>query len=185
MSLIFRSKLIRNEITHWALVVALLLWALTASLYSFSKKDQLILIALDENGTHLITKADDRLLQLELKNFIQNFISTFYDYDEKSFSEKMNKATDLMSEPLWLSQKENIQKIQKNLQENPLSQTPEIESLDLIGDSKIEALVGLKVTSRLREEKVFLKVTLEFKKHERSLQNPWGYEVINIYEVLQ
>ena len=121
MSLIFKSKLLRNEIKHWILIGCLLLWGLTASVYAFSKSEKIILIGIDDAGTRIVTSSQDRLLQSELKNFLKAFFQTYYVYDESSFIEQMGRATEMMSDSLWQRNKDHLSELQQKLQKSPLS----------------------------------------------------------------
>jgi len=184
MSLVFKSKLLRNEIKHWLLVGSLAIWGLTASLYAFSKSEKLILVGIDDAGVRLITANSDRLLQAELKSFLKTFFEYYYTYDEKTFLDQIGHATELMSDDLWQRNKDKLLELQQKLQKTPLSQSMEIETIDLLEQGKIEAVLGLKVRARLNEQKVRLKVLIEFKKHERSEKNTWGFEVVELSDAV-
>lgn len=184
MSLIFKSKLLRNEIKHWLLVGSLGVWGLTATIYAFSKSEKLILVGIDDAGVRLITANSDRLLQAELKSFIKAFFEYYYVYDEKTFLDQIGHATELMSDDLWRRNKDKLLEIQQKLQKTPLSQSMEIETIDLLEQGKIEAVLGLKVRARLNEQKVRLRGVIEFKKHERNEKNPWGFEIVELSDAV-
>lgn len=184
MSLIFKSKLYRDEFKHWVLIFALTLWALIASVLAVRVESKTILIGIDEAGSRLITDSNDRILQNELKNFIKTFIETFYGYDERSFSSQMGHAADLMSVELWETQKPKLLEMKEKLTKLPLSQSPEIESLDLIDGNRVEGVLELIIKSRISEQKIKLKVNLSFDKAERTETNPWGYEITEVSDVV-
>lgn len=178
--MIFKSKLLREEIKHWLLVASLSLWALTATIYAISKSEKMILIGVDDVGTRIITDSKDRLLQSELKNFLKVFFETYYSYDEKNYLTQIGTATELMTNELWERNKDHLLEINEKLQKTPLAQSMEIESIDLIDQGKVEAILMLKIRSRIQEQKVRLKVNLEFKKNERSEKNPWGFQITEV-----
>ena len=182
MSLIFKSKLIRNEIKHWFLIGVLLLWSIVATVLVVTRKDKTILIGIDDAGTRVITDSSDRLLKSELKNFLQEFLNSYYQYDDKTFLENISKATEMMSEDLWDRNKAHLIEVSENLKKVPLTQNLEIESIDLIDDGKIEVELILKIKARLNEQPVKLKVILEYKSKERSEKNPYQYELTEILE---
>ena len=197
MSLIFKSKLIRHEIKHWLLIASLLLWGITGTVYAFTKSQKIILIGIDEAGTRLVTASSDRLLQSELKNFLKTFFDAYYVYDEKNYLDQIGKATEIMTDELWQKNKDRLLELHEKLQKNPLSQSMEIESIDLVEASgqdssgagtgshgKIESVLVIKVHSRLVEQKVRLKVNIEFKKHERDEKNPWGFEITELTDAV-
>lgn len=180
MNLIFTSKLYREEFKHWVLILALTLWALIASVFAFRNQSKTILIGIDDIGTRVIAESSDRLLQSELKNFLNTFFDQYYTYDDKNFSDRVGKATEMMSSSLWDSVKDKLLEQNEKLKKNPLSQFAEIQSIDLIDQGRIEAILNLKIKSRLNEQTVRLKVNLEFKKVSRSEKNPWGFEVVEL-----
>lgn len=184
MSLVFKSKLLRNEIKHWILISCLVLWGVTASLYALSKTEKMILIGVDDAGTRLITANSDRLLQSELKNFLKTFFESYYAYDEKNFLEQIGRATEIMSDDLWQRNKDKLLELNQKLQKTPLSQKMEMETIDLLDQGKVEAILVLKIRSRINEQKIRLKVVVEFKKHERTEKNPWGFEVTELSDAV-
>lgn len=177
----FKSKLYREEIKHWALLLALTIWALLATATSL-RQDKTILIALDESGTRTITDAKDKFLALELKNFIHTFLTKYYNYNELTFSEQMQSATDLMDKALWETEKEKLLSIQTKLKLEPLTQSSIIQSIDQIGESTYEAILKTTISSRLNAKTVQIKTTLELKKSPRTENNPWGYEITELHD---
>lgn len=184
MSFILKSKLLRNEIKHWILISVLTLWGITATLYGYAKSSKLVLIAIDDTGTRLVTTNQDKLLQAELRNFIKAFLEYYFIYDEKTFREQMGRATENMSESLWTSNQEKLQALRVKLEKSPLSQSMEVESIDLVDINRIEAVLNVRVRARMTEQKVRLKVNLEFRKHERTESNPWGFEITEVSDVV-
>lgn len=179
-SMIFKSKLLREEIKHWIAILALFLWAVTATIVAISRTEKTILIGIDDAGTRIITNNSDRLIQSELKNFLSYFINHYYSYDEKTFIGQIGISTDLMSEDLWSRNREELLGLNQRLQKTPLTQVVEIESMDLIEPGKVEVLLALNVRSRLNTQIVKLKVLMEFKARERSDKNPWPFEITEV-----
>lgn len=179
---IFKSKLYREEILRWTLYTSLLVWALSSTYMLLKKNDKLVLIGIDESGTRLITDTGDRILQNELKSFFQEFLKKYYEYDEKSFPDQIESASNLMSSDLWETQKSKLLNIQEKLQKYPLSQSIEIESIDMIDNQKIEAILNIKINSKIAVKNVKLKVKLNFEKHSRNELNPWNYQITEVQD---
>lgn len=184
MALIFKSKLYRDELKHWILIVALFIWGLLASYFALKNESKTLLIGIDESGSRIITEKSDRILRNELKNYLKTFIDEYYSYDEKSFAEKISQAADLMSQDLWEIEKPKLLVIKSKLEKLPLSQTVEIENLDLIDSNQVEGILILRIKSRLNEQLVRLKIKLNFSKSVRTDTNPWGYEIKEISDAL-
>lgn len=179
-----KSQLFRNEIKHWLLITVLGSWAVFASFFALKNNSQTILIGIDDSGSRLITETNDRILQNELKNFIKYFVEKFYIYDDKTFADQISLASDLMSSELWDIQKPKLITIKEKLEKMPLVQLAEIESLDKIDNDRIEGLLGLTIKSKLSEHKVKLKIILKISKSPRTEQNPWGFEITELSDVV-
>ena len=179
-----KSKLLRDEIKHWLLVVSLAIWALFASIFALKNNSQTLLIGIDDSGSRLITETNDRILQNELKNFIKYFIERYYIYDEKTFADQIGAASDLMNSELWENQKPKLLIIKEKLLKMPLVQLADIESLDKVDNDKIEGILNLIIKSKLSEHKVKIKVLLRISKSPRTEQNPWGYEIMELSDVV-
>lgn len=179
-----KSQLFRNEIKHWLLIVSLSIWALFASIFALKNNAKTILIGIDNDGSRLITETNDRILQNELKNFIKYFVERYYIYDEKTYSDQMSLASDLMSPDLWEMQKPKLLEIKEKILKIPLVQLAEIENLDKVDTDKIEGILNLIIKSKLSEHKVRLKITLKISKSIRTEQNPWGFEITELSDVV-
>jgi len=179
-----KSKLLREEIKHWLLIISLTLWAVLASTFALRNNSKTILIGIDDSGSRLITETNDRILQSELKNFIKYFVDRYYMYDEKTYADQISAASDLMNPGLWESQKPKLLEIKEKLQKMPLVQLAEIESLDKVDNDKVEGVLNLIIKSKLTEHKVKLKIVLRISKSPRTEQNPWGYEITELSDVV-
>lgn len=180
--LLFRSKLLREEIKHWAALAALFAWALTASLWGWSKEEKIILIAIENGGTRLVSDEKDKILEMEVAGFIKNFLETFYQYNSDSYSRQMGKATDLMSEELWQEKQSELARIGENLKSQAISQSIEIQSIDKVGENQFEAVILIAVKSRMSTQSVRLKIQLKVEKSKRSGQNPYPLQIDEIHE---
>lgn len=183
MSGILKSKLIRSELKHWITIAALTLWGLIATAYAVSKKDRILVVGLDDAGARLITTQSDRLLKSELQKFLFHFIDLYYAYDEKTFLNRAGRAADLFSEALWNQEKSKLFELSTKLQKTPLSQSYKIESIDLIENGKVEALLEVAVKTRISEQKVKLKVLISYKSTERTEPNPYAYVITEVSDV--
>lgn len=179
-----KSKLLRDEIKQWLLIFSLTVWAVFASVFALRNNSKTMLIGIDDSGSRLITETNDRILQNELKNFIKYFVERYYIYDEKTYADQISAASDLMNPELWEAQKPKLLEIKEKLQKMPLVQLAEIESLDKVDNDKIEGVLNLIIKSKLSEHKVKLKVILRISKSPRTEQNPWGFEIAELSDVV-
>lgn len=179
-----KSKLLREEIKQWLLIMSLSIWAIFATAFALKNNSKTILIGIDDSGSRLITETNDRILQNELRNFLKHFIEQYFIYDEKTFADQMSLASDLMSPELWEIQKPKLLEIKEKLQKLPLTQLADIESLDKIDDDKVEGILNLVIKSKLSDHKVKLKISLKILKIKRTEQNPWGFEIAELSDVV-
>ncbi len=181
--IIFKSKLYREEIKHWILIVSLFIWALVATGFAIGKKEKTLVIGIDEAGTRIISDSKDRVLQVELKQFFKYFLDQYYTYNVETFSERLGLATELMSTDLWEKEKSKLFDLKTKLNQIPITQFSELENIDLIDQNKVEAILRINIKSRLNEQSLKLKVMLNFKKQERSESNPWSYQITELSDV--
>lgn len=185
MRLLLKSKIYQIEIQRWLLTTTLVVWSMTSTVFALQNRKEIVLIGVESNGfARVITDRNDRILQNELKAFTYEFLNNYYSYDESSFLIKLSKSTDMMSEKLFESEKTKIFEISENLKKTPLSQSFEIESLDLINGNQVEAILKLKVQQRLAEKVFRLKINLEIESKPRTAVNPWGFEIREVTDVV-
>lgn len=182
--MIFKSKIYREEIKHWLLIVCLFLWGMVATTFSLKSAPKTLVIGIDEAGSRLITESSDRLLQVELKQFFKYFLDQYYTYNQDTFQERVGLATELMSAELWDREKVKLLEIQEKLSKNPLIQFSELESLDLVDQNKVEAILKIKIKSRMSEQVLKLRISLNFRKHIRSEKNPWNFEITELSDAV-
>lgn len=180
--ILLKSKIYREEILRWILIVTLLAWAVTATVLALRAKSETILIGLDDHGARLITDQRDRLLVTESTKLIQNFVDLYYSYNETSHKLRIGRATDLMNEELWKKLQPELAKVEEKLSKEPLTETAEIESIDQTGTNKYQVLIGLIVKQRMSERAVRLRLEIGLRQRERTGGNPFGFEIISLAE---
>lgn len=182
---LYKSTLFRSELKHWLLLLSLLVWSLFATTVALTKSREVIVISLDSEGAaRTVSEKNDLIFKKELVSFIRYFLEQYYNYSDKDYLLKMNEATELMSEELWLYKKEDLQKTANDLKAVPLIQEARLLSIDLLESHNVEAELELSITTRLQTVKTKLKVELEISEKERSLKNPWGYQIKGLKDVV-
>lgn len=175
--ILFKSRLYREELLRWSLIFCLLGWAVTSTAWAWSKEEKTLLLGFDENGARIITDSKDVLLRDESMKFIKTFVSLFLNYDAQNHKDQIGKAADLMSKELWDRSKDKLSEVNQKLKDQPLSQSAEIESIDLIGENLFEVRINVIVRQRLGENRAQVKMTIGLGKRERTETNPWFFEV--------
>lgn len=175
--ILLKSRLYREEILRWILIVVLALWATSATVWALSVKREIILIGLDETGARLITDKKDKLLEAEALAFIQAFAKHYLNYNESTFDTEMGLASDFLSADLWERKKADLVSLREKLKREPLTQNGEIESIDLTGELQYEVVTQVRIRRRLVEANVRLRLRLSLERRERSTSNQWAYEI--------
>lgn len=184
MSYLFKSRLLREEIYKWMLIVALFAWAVTATTVAFSKQEKILLIGTSDQGSFLISRTEEQVLEKERLELLKKFLSLYYSVDPSSYLERVSQAGDLMSKEFWEVKRSSFLEIKKKLDENPLTQTSRIKSIDLIGENVFEVVLELTVFQKLSENKTLLRSTVQLERHNRTEINPWPYEVVEVKDEL-
>lgn len=180
MALIFKSKLYRDEIKHWALILSLIGTTILSSYFALRNQSKTILIGVTESESRIITDSNDRVLKFELRNFIKDFLETYYSYDNATYLSQMELSSDLMARDLFEKEKPKILDLKKKLETNLVDQRIEIENIDMLDDQNIEAILNVKIKGKIDTKSVKLKVHLKFQKSLRNELNPWGYEITEV-----
>lgn len=175
--ILFKSRLYREELLRWSLMLVLLAWGLTSTLWAASKSREVILIGFDDSGARLVTDAKDRLLEEEAAKFIQAFVGSYLNFDAGTHQAQIGKAADLMSSELWSRQQAKLLEVNQRLQKEALEQRGEIESIDMTGDRVFEVLVAIRIKQRATASAARVKLTLELSAKERTPANPWAFEI--------
>ena len=179
-----KSRLYREEFLRWSLVGCLMLWAITATSFAFSKKKETLLISISESGARIVVASDDIALKTEAAEFLKTFLGFYFNFSEVNHRQQIGKAADLMSVELWDRLKGKLLEVDERLKVQPLTQIAEIESIDQIGDATFESVLMIGVRTRVNESKAKLKVTVQVKRRARTRENPWSFEVTEIKDEL-
>ena len=164
------------------LFISLLCWASFATFQAIKNQGKTLLIGIDSNGTRIITSQDDPLFKTELISFLKHYFSKAYNFSAQDFSQNVGEATNLMSETLWRSEGENIQKLKALVEKSGLLQIARLRQLNQVEKDTFQALLQIEQKSRLQVESFEMKVTLKIEKVERAELNPWGMEITSIKE---
>lgn len=184
MNYLIKSRMYREEVLKWLLITALFAWAITATAVAASTKNEVLLIGVSSDDSYLITPENNVHEKTELVAFIKKYLDLYYTFDEKSFGQNISSAGDLMSEELWASKQNEIEKLESNLKADPLSQKATIISLDQLDDGKYEVILQLVIHRKMDVAKVQVRVNLRTEKRTRSSQNVWPYQVVELTDAV-
>lgn len=175
-----RSRFIREEVLRLALIVSLALWAMVATAIAILKKDQTVLIGVADDASYVISNPNESLRQKEIVSFVRTFVSHYYEFTPTNHAEKISRAGDLMAKGLWESKRTDLKIVNERLKTEPLVQTANILSIDLVESETIEIALKIQIAKRIESISTNLKVTLKVRPHGRSESNPWPFEISEI-----
>ena len=184
MSYMLRSRFVREEFLKWALSLALLLWAITATAWALSKTTRTVLIGVSDENSYVIAAENASLQKKELLSFAKEFLLSFYQYNPESFGTQISRAGDLMSTDCWEQHKAQLATVGERLKKEPLSQTAVVDSIEAVDDENFEAVLSLAVNRKLDTSRVKVRVSLKISKKRRSESNPWPFEILEFRDAI-
>ncbi|RYZ93133.1 MAG: hypothetical protein EOP06_02085 [Proteobacteria bacterium] len=180
MQYLLKSRMYREELLRWILIIVLALWALTVTVAYLRSRPQTIVIGVSDDASYLIETRSQSHEAKEKLTYLKAFIANYYSFNEKNYDAKMSRAGDSMSQDLWQSKQAEILKIKASLASNPYSQEIKLLSVDDLGDGKIEALTMVMVRRKLNVTPVKLKISLKVEAKARDQASPYPFEVTEL-----
>ena len=178
----FAVYLVKKNVLKISLFAALFLWAVSASFVAMTKKNQVVLIGLDENGTRIISQKEDPLYRVEVKNFLLHFIESLYSFTPENFTENVGQAADLMSKNLWESKKSKLLGLSQKVSEQKIHHTTEVEKITKLEKNLFNIIFISKQKSKLKVWSRKISAKIQLSKTARTQENPWGMEVTSLEE---
>jgi hypothetical protein len=151
---------------------------------SMSDKRDLKIIAIDPNGTRLVTTQEDPIFKTEAIAFIQQFFFSAYNFNQENFFKRVGFITTLMTEELWKKKEQEILALKDKVSRDSIEVSSELQKLTRTEDGKFHGQIKLKEKSRLNVTEHLLQVTISLKAVPRTTQNPFGLEVESYEESL-
>jgi hypothetical protein len=165
------------QIGKTIIVGLLVVYAAGISFALVKMMPQNIIIGIDPYGTRIIETSDDRLIRLERHNFIKLFIRRLYTFESESLSKSLSDAGDMMSLELWNKKESDYQKLLEELKSSPFQQISKIEDLREIDPNTYQADLELIIKKNLEEKRMRIRLSVVIVTANRSLKNPYPYQV--------
>lgn len=156
---------------------ALIIVVKTQSLYK-----EPFLIAIDGNGTRIITRKDDPIFETEVVGFLRNFLENLYNFSPSTFILKVGSASELMSPSLWEQKEAQILELKELVKKQEISTQALVSKISKVSNEQYAAIVFLTENSRLQKVDRTLKILMKVSKVPRSTKNPWGMEMAQYEE---
>ena len=140
------------------------------------------LIAIDQNGTRLISRLDDPIFDTEAANFCREFVKKMYNFTPETFKDNVGAATELLSVRLWDEKQNSILQYKEQVEKNQISLDTKITKIIKASDSLFTVFLSSAETNRYNKIDRNLKLEIEIHRVSRSASNPFGLEVIRYAE---
>lgn len=147
------------------------------SMRAILKSNRPLIIGIDNNGTRIVTEANDPIYKTEAIAFIQKFIFNVYNFNAENFMKRIGLTTSFMSEDLWKKKRSEILDLKSKVERDDITITGQIEKMTLDEQGVYHGLVIVKEKSRMNEQDHKLEVAIKLKQVLRSQDNPYGLEV--------
>lgn len=173
---------IKRHFITFSLIAVLTTWGLVVSYRLVSEDLDPVLIAIDANGTRVITSEDDPIFKTEVIAFLRHFSLLLYNFDSNSFKANVGMATTFFSDQLWNGLSDEYQRKMAIVQSSDISMASQPIRITKIGSSTFSVDLKVRKSEKLNIEDYELKANIEIKPSERTATNPWGIEVVSLTE---
>ncbi len=158
--------------------------AIVISLRIISRASKPMIIAIDNNGTRIVTESNDPIYKTEALSFLQKFLFNVYNFNAENFMKRIGLATSVMSEELWKKKRSEILDLKSKIERDEISIASQIMKITLDDAGIYHALISVKEKSRLNEQEHNVEVSIKLKPVERNRENSYGLEVDSYEETL-
>lgn len=163
------------------LLCAIALFSLRQAL-SISQKP--LLIAIDSNGTRIVTKKDDPIFETEAVQFIKSFVSHLYNFTPTNFVDQVGEATGLMNVNLWQDEENKILEKKSVVERDQISMVSRIKGIYRKSEFEFNVVINSIEMSRLSRVSRTIQAIVTIQKTQRSEMNPYGLEVTKYDEAI-
>ena len=165
---------------QFILFIAVTIFCLISSIIgikALNGSKQPIIIAIDANGSRIVSDLSDPIYKTEATAFIQKFLFNVYNFDSNNFIKRIGFATSIMSEELWKKKEREILDLKSKIERDNIAISGQVMKLTRDDEGTYHALIMANEKSRLNEQEHRIEISLKLKSVIRSQNNPSGLEV--------
>lgn len=141
-----------------------------------------ILIAIDTNGTRVVTQIEDPIFDTEVVQFAKLFVNKLYNFTPKTFEENVGYASTFFSVELWKDEEAKVLELMKNVSKEQISMSSSINKIVKNAPLVFSVELATKEITRLNTLDKNISLKLYLARVSRSKTNPYGIEVIRYEE---
>ncbi|GIL17048.1 MAG: hypothetical protein BroJett040_07990 [Oligoflexia bacterium] len=144
---------------------------------TISKANHPLIIGIDQNGTRIVTEANDPIYKTEASAYIQKFLFHIYNFDSENFMKRMGLITTMMSDELWKKKRSEILELKNRVEKNEIKISGQILKITLDENGIYHASVLVSEKNRLNMQTHNVAAIIKLKQINRTQENPSGLEV--------
>lgn len=169
-------------INNIPLVVQSFIIIILVALLLFKNEKEVVVIGVDKFGTRVLnnSKADLELKEQETVQFIGEFISYYFNFDDVNFKTQISSGSGYMSNDLWKGTEfEMFNKLTEEMKLKPFSLNTKLIKLEQIDDTNQSYKVSLlsELTQKGIKHQKNQEIKISIKSVKRDKNNPWGAEI--------
>lgn len=171
----------KYEILKYIIYLILFLWAVTMSFIAYKRSDRVVYLKIYPDSVEIVNSlTDDQYRHLEIV-FIKRIVQLFYTFNNENYMSNFDDLKNYFSSSLREQLiKNSISKL-SFMKGKSISQTAVIEEIKKSDGKYILTLNSMTQTnSNLLKQKVIVSVKLD--KTDKSIENPFGLEVVEFEE---
>lgn len=157
-------------------------FAIIESHYVRLKSEKALIIAIDNNGTRIVSRQDDPIFETEIIQFAKMFLGLIYNFEANTFIRNVGQASGYMSIKLWEGKANEILALSKSVKDQNIALKGTIQSISALSDNSYLAVVATQESTRMQSLEKKIEVSFELSRVQRSEINPWGIEVTRYEE---
>lgn len=140
------------------------------------------LIAIDSNGTRVVSRKDDPIFDTEAIAFCRDFVKKMYNFNPTTFHDQVGSATELLSIKLWDEKKTGIHQYQEIVTKDHISLESSVNKILKNSENVFTVILNTVESNRFAKTERNLKLDLAFSRVQRTQSNPYGLEVTSYAE---
>jgi hypothetical protein len=182
---LYREEFIKRHLQFLILIIlaVLNLLALIINFKVLVSDRKPTLIAIDQNGTRIISESQDPIFKTEATTFLSKFLMQTYNFNSETFMKRVGAATALMSEDLWKEKKNSVLDLKNKVERDEISLTSQIQKITKDESGNYFAEIIAEEKSRMQTKSHQIQVKLSLTSVPRSSENPAGLEVKSYEEL--
>ncbi len=170
-----------NNITT---VILMFITIILTTVLLFKSDNQVVVIAVDRYGTRVLndSKADQELKEQETVQFINEFITFYFNFNELNFKNQIDSASGYLSEDLWNnSELELYKKLTEEMKLKPFEVKSKLVKLEQDEVTKsFTAVIGSELIRKGISQQKIQSIKISIKNLPRTKNNPWGAEIYEL-----